>query len=81
MGATCRARIANPSGAHEFRSGPESDGKFQERIGVGLLGERRQAIKTEKHKYKKISWCQNKPLYLLLCIACIASKPKIQLFP
>ena len=64
----------------DFRSGPESKGKFQERTEVGLVGERRQAIKTDKHKDKKTSWCQSKPLYLLLCIGFIASKPKIQLF-
>lgn len=64
----------------KLRSGPESKEKFQERTGVGMVGERRQAIKTDKHKDKKISWCQSKPLYLLLCIAFITSKPKIQLF-
>ena len=61
----------------DFRHGPEREGKFQERTGVALVGERRQGIKTDKHKDKKTSWCQNKPLCLLLCIAFIASKPKI----
>ena len=61
----------------------EMDRKVKERFRKGrgwVGGERRQAIKTDKHNDKKISWCQNKPLYLLLCIAFIASKPKIQLF-
>jgi len=63
-----------------FRSGPESEGRFQERTGVGLVEERRQAIKTDKHNDKKISWCQSMSLYLLLSIAFIVSKPKMQLF-
>lgn len=35
-----------------FRSGPESKGKFQERTGDGMVGERWQAIKAKAQGQK-----------------------------
>ena len=58
------------------RKGRES---FRKGRGLRWWGRGGKVSKLTSTEIKKISWCQNKPLYLLLCIAFIASKPKIQL--